>query len=136
MSGSSSTCIGSRDRESEQQSGAYEAVISEGTSILLRVLSPVTPHICHYLWRELGFGEDILASSWPQVDANALATDEIELVIQVNGKLRSRVSVPADADEGTVRQIALADDKVVRHVGGKTVKKVVIVRGRLINIVV
>jgi leucyl-tRNA synthetase len=122
--------------DASEQRGTYEAVISEGTSILLRVLSPVTPHICHYLWRELEFGEDILASSWPQVDANALETDEIELVIQVNGKLRSRVSVPADADEGTVRQIALADDKVVRHVGGKTVKKVVIVRGRLINIVV
>jgi leucyl-tRNA synthetase len=115
---------------------AYAAVISEGMSVLLRVLSPVTPHVCHYLWRELEFGEDILASSWPQADENALATDEIELVIQVNGKLRSRVSVPADADEGTVRQIALADNNVVRHVGGKAVKKVVIVPGRLINIVI
>ncbi len=115
---------------------SYEAVVSEGTSILLRVLSPVTPHVCHYLWRELGFGEDILASSWPQADENALTTDEIELVIQVNGKLRSRVSVPADADERTVRQIALADNNVVRHVGGKAVKKVVVVPGRLINIVI
>ncbi len=126
----------------EEQSGqpdngaAYEAVIGEGMSVLLRVLSPVTPHICHYLWRELKFGEDILASLWPQAEENALATEEIELVIQVNGKLRSRVSVPADADEGTVRQIALADNNVVRHVGGKAVKKVVIVPGRLINIVI
>jgi leucyl-tRNA synthetase len=120
----------------EQESTTYEAVISEGTSILLRVLSPVTPHVCHYLWRELEFGEDILASPWPQADEHALATDEIELVIQVNGKLRSRVSVPADADERTVRQIALTDNNVVRHIGDKTVKKVVVIPGRLINIVV
>jgi leucyl-tRNA synthetase len=126
----------------EEQSGepangtAYEAVIAEGMSVLLRVLSPVTPHVCHYLWRELGFGEDILASAWPQPEEKALATDEVELVIQVNGKLRSRVSVPADADEGTMRQIALADTNVVRHIGGKAVKKVVIVPGRLINIVI
>jgi leucyl-tRNA synthetase len=115
---------------------AYEAVIGEGTSILLRVLSPVTPHVCHCLWRELELGEDILASPWPQADEEALVTDEIELVIQVNGKLRSRVSVPADADERTVREIALADNNVVRHVGDKAVKKVVVVPGRLINIVI
>jgi leucyl-tRNA synthetase len=111
-------------------------VIGEGTSILLRVLSPVTPHVCHCLWRELELGEDILASPWPQADEEALVTDEIELVIQVNGKLRSRVSVPADADERTVREIALADNNVVRHVGDKAVKKVVVVPGRLINIVI
>jgi leucyl-tRNA synthetase len=124
------------EREYPAYGSAYEAVVKEGTSILLRVLSPVTPHICHCLWRELSFGEDILASPWPQADADALASDEIELVIQVNGKLRSRVSVPADADERTVREIALADANVVRHVAGRAVKKIVVVPGRLVNVVI
>ncbi len=115
---------------------AYGFVISEGTSILLRLLSPVTPHICHGLWRELGLGEDILDAPWPQPDAQALATEEIELVIQVNGKLRGRVSVPVDADERTVRELALAEDSVARHVGAKPVRKIVVVPGRLVNIVV
>ncbi len=113
---------------------AYQAVISEGTSILLRVLSPVTPHICHGLWRELGLGEDILDAPWPQPDEQALVSEEIELVIQVNGKLRGRVSVPADADERMVQQLALA--AVARYLAGKVVRKVVVVPGRLVNIVV
>ncbi len=116
--------------------GAYEAVVSEGMSILLRLLSPVTPHICHALWRELGLGEDILDAPWPQPDTQALVTEEIELVIQVNGKLRGRVVVPADADERVVQELALAQDSVARHVGAKPVRKVVVVPGRLVNIVI
>ncbi len=114
---------------------AYEFVVWEGTSILLRLLSPVTPHMGHHLWCELGFGRDILTAPWPEPDERALALEEIELVVQVNGKLRSRVTVPADAQDDQVREIALADENVQRHVGNTPVRKVIHVPGKLVNIV-
>ncbi len=112
------------------------AVIAEGLSILLRVLSPITPHICHHLWKELGYGDDILDARWPESLEAALTQDEIELVVQVNGKLRGRVAVPVAADEAQVRAIAVADENVARHVSGKEVRKVIVVPGKLVNIVV
>jgi len=112
------------------------AVIAEGLSILLRVLSPITPHICHYLWRELKFGEDILAAPWPEPDAAALIEDEIELVVQVNGKKRGDVRVPRDADSKAIESIVLANPAVQKFVSGQPVKKVVVVPGRLVNVVV
>jgi leucyl-tRNA synthetase len=87
------------------------------------------------LWRELGFAGELLDAGWPQPDAKALARDTIEIVVQVNGKLRGRISVPAGADKERVEQIALADDNVARHVGEKQVKKVIVVPKRLVNIV-
>ncbi|MBI3896681.1 MAG: leucine--tRNA ligase [Gammaproteobacteria bacterium] len=115
---------------------AMRTAVTEGISILLRLLSPITPHICHYLWGELKYGQDILEASWPQPEAAALVTNEVELVVQVNGKLRGRVTVPADVSEERVREIALADEGVRRHIGDKPVKKLIVVAGRLINIVV
>ncbi len=112
------------------------AVIAEGLGILLRVLAPVTPHICHHLWKELGYGDDILNARWPESLEAALTQDEIELVVQVNGKLRGRVAVPAAADEAQVRALAVADENVARHVSGKQVRKVIVVPGKLVNIVV
>jgi len=112
------------------------SLISESTSILLRVLSLITPHICQVLWRELGFGDDVLAAAWPEPDETALVLDRLEIVVQVNGKLRGRVSVPASAAEQEVRDAALADEAVARHVNGKSVKKVIVVPGKLVNIVV
>ncbi|MGH8618606.1 MAG: leucine--tRNA ligase [Burkholderiales bacterium] len=111
-------------------------VMAEGASLLLRVLSPITPHLCHHLWRELGYGEDILAAPWPEPDAQALDADEIELVVQVNGKLRGNVRVPKDADRQAIEKAALAEPNVVKFVEGKPLKKVVVVPGRLVNIVV
>ncbi len=108
----------------------------EGLSILLRLLAPITPHICHHLWLALGFGEDILAAPWPEPDPAALATDEIQIVVQVNGKLRGRVSVPVQAGEDKVRELAIADETVARYVAGKPVKKVIVVPGKLVNIVI
>ncbi len=113
------------------------AVLAEGMGILLRVLYPVTPHLAHVLWTELGFAEqhgDILDVAWPEVDSAALAADEIELVVQVNGKLRGSVRVPAGADRAAIEAIALADENVRRHLVGP-VKKFVLVPGRLVNIV-
>jgi len=111
-------------------------IVNEGVSILLRLLSPVTPHICDVLWRELGYGEDILQASWPEPLDEALAQDEIELVLQVNGKLRGHVRVPAAAAKPEIEGIALASDAAVKHMEGKPAKKVVVVPGRLVNIVV
>jgi leucyl-tRNA synthetase len=114
----------------------HRYVMAEGASILLRVLSPITPHLCHHLWRELGYGEDILAAPWPEPDAQALDTDEIDLVVQVNGKLRGNIRVAKDADREAIETAALAEPNVAKFVDGKTPKKVVVVPGRLVNIVV
>ena len=112
------------------------AIKREGLSIVLRLLSPVAPHITQALWYELGYGEDILHAEWPVVDESTLVRDSIELVVQVNGKLRSKINVPADADKDKVEALALADEKVISHIEGKTVRKVIVVPGRLVNLVV
>ena len=108
----------------------------EGLSILLRLLSPITPHVCHHLWRELGFGPDIMKAAWPEPDPSALEQDEIELVVQVNGKLRGSIRVPKAADKPTIEGLALANPNVRKFVEGQTLKKVVVVPGRLVNLVI
>jgi leucyl-tRNA synthetase len=108
----------------------------EGLSILLRVLSPVTPHLAHHLWCELGFGPDILQAPWPEPDPLALEQDEIELVLQVNGKLRGHMRAPKSAGREQLEQLALAQEAVTRFTDGQKVKKVVVVPGRLVNVVV
>jgi leucyl-tRNA synthetase len=112
------------------------AILSEGVSIILRLLAPIVPHITHTLWRDLGYGDDILVASWPTVDEAALVQDTIELVVQVNGKMRSKISVAADADAEAIEATALADESVQRHMEGKAVAKVIVVPGRLVNVVV
>ena len=113
-----------------------QAVVREGLSLLLRLLSPMTPHITHQLWRDIGYGEDILHAPWPEPDAAALTQDEIELVVQINGKKRGSVRVPREADAKAVEAITLADAQIEQALGGKPVKKVVVVAGRLVNVVV
>jgi leucyl-tRNA synthetase len=112
------------------------AVLHEGTGILLRLLSPLAPHVCHHLWRELKFGEDVLAAAWPEPDAAALIEDEVEMVVQVNGKKRGDVRVPRGADAKAIEALVLADPAVQKHVSGQPIKKVVVVPGRLVNLVV
>jgi leucyl-tRNA synthetase len=111
-------------------------LLVEGTSILLRMLSPITPHVSHHLWRELGLGEDILTAAWPEHDPAALIEDEIELVVQVNGKKRGDIRVPREAARGEIEAKVMADPAVQKFVGGQAVKKVVVVPGRLVNVVV
>jgi leucyl-tRNA synthetase len=108
----------------------------EGLSIVLRLLSPIAPHVTHHLWRRLGLGEDILRASWPAVDELALRRDRVDYVVQVNGKVRGRVQVPADADRGAVERAALANENVRRFLGDGAVRKVVVVPGKLVNLVV
>jgi len=114
----------------------WDATSREGLSILLRLLSPLAPHITHQLWRELKFGEDIMTAPWPEPDPAALEQDEIELVVQVNGKLRGSIVVPKQADKATIESLARSNANVQRFVAGQTVKKVVVVPGRLVNLVV
>ncbi|HEX7054736.1 MAG TPA: leucine--tRNA ligase [Burkholderiales bacterium] len=108
----------------------------EGMSILLRLLSPIAPHLSHRLWIELGFGEDIMRAPWPEPDAAALEQDEVELVVQVNGKLRGSIRVPKKADKSAIESLAMANPNVQRFVAGQRVRKVVVVPGRLVNLVV
>jgi len=115
---------------------AGNATVVEGMSILLRLLSPIAPHITHELWRELGYGEDILHAPWPEPDAAALEQDEVELVVQVNGKLRGNIRVAKTAGKDAIEAAAIANEQVQRFVAGKTVKKIVVVPGRLVNVVV
>jgi len=115
------------------------AAIRDGFSVLLRVVYPATPHIAHQLWQDLGFAAelgDLLDAPWPTVDEAALVQDEIELMLQVNGKLRGSVKVPAGADKAAIEAAALANPEFAKFSEGKPPKKVVIVPGRLVNIVV
>ena len=114
---------------------AHAEVVDEGLSILLRVLGPITPHIAHALWRECGYGDDIVDAPWPQVDEAALVQDEIELVLQINGKLRGRLNVAADAARETIEAAALAHEAAEKFMDGKPARKLVVVPGRLVNIV-
>ncbi|MEW6561587.1 MAG: leucine--tRNA ligase [Pseudomonadota bacterium] len=113
--------------------------LREGFGILLRVLYPATPHIAHALWAELGFATehgDLLDAPWPQVDESALVQDTIELMLQVNGKLRGAIHVPASADKATIEAAALASADFAKFSEGKAAKKVIVVPGRLVNVVV
>jgi leucyl-tRNA synthetase len=120
----------------EDSTAPAKQVRQEAIEIIVRVLSPIVPHITHALWIALGHQEAVVAARWPQVDTNALRQDSLEIVVQVNGKLRGRVAVPANAGDDKVREIALTDAAVARHVSGKAVKKVIVVPGKLVNIVV
>ena len=126
----------------ERATGAGAApspTLAEGMSILLRLLAPITPHIAHALWHELGYaqaGGDIDQASWPEPLAAALAQDEIELVLQVNGKHRGNIRVKVGAERTAIEAAALASEGARKFMEGKPAKKVVVVPGRLVNIVV
>jgi leucyl-tRNA synthetase len=113
------------------------AALAEGFSILLRALYPATPHIAHALWQQLGFAAragDVLNAPWPQPDPVALRQDEVELMLQINGKLRGAIAVPAGAGREQIEQAALASEAFAKH--GGAVKRVIVVPGRLVNVVV
>ena len=104
----------------------------------LRLLNPVAPHITHVLWEQLGYAKahgDILNVQWPQVDPAALEQSEIEMMIQVNGKLRGSIKVAKDADKATIEALAMASEAVQKFVES-TPKKIIVVPGKLISIVV
>ena len=98
------------------------------------LLSPFAPHISEELWKELGHKPGIMSAEWPGFDPAALARDEIELAIQVNGKVRGRITVPAGTPEDIIREQALADESTRKFIQGKQVRKVIVVPGKLVNI--
>ena len=120
----------------EDRSATGRAVVQEALEIAVIALSPMVPHITHALWKELGHDAALVDLRWPSADAQALVQEEITLVVQVNGKLRSQISVAVDADEAAVRAMALADETVRRFIGEATPKKVIVVPRKLVNVVV
>ncbi len=118
------------------ESPGARAVFAEAMSALLRLLAPIVPHITHALWQGLGNRDAILDAPWPQADTAALVTDTLEIVVQVNGKLRGKIEVAAQATREQIEAAAQADEHVLRFIEGKAIKKVVVVPGKLVNIVV
>lgn len=119
-----------------QHDPADRSVVREALDIAVLTLSPIIPHVAHALWRELGHAAALIDEAWPAVDAAALEQAAIELVVQVNGRLRARIQVAADAHDTAVREAALADPNVRKFVGSAPVRKVIVVPGKLVNVVV
>jgi leucyl-tRNA synthetase len=115
---------------------ATRNLMQEAMENIVLLLSPIVPHICHALWRELRPGTELLDQPWPQADASALVQDEIKLVVQVNGKLRGEIQVAQDADKTVIEQTALENEQVKKFVEGAAIKKIIVVPGKLVNIVV
>jgi leucyl-tRNA synthetase len=128
------TMVNTLNRLDEQAGGARK-LLDEGLGIVLRLLAPIAPHLSHHLWQVLGYGGDILQAGWPQVDEAALRQDSIEYVVQVNGKVRARVPIAAEADKAGVEAAARADENVQRFTAGKQIVKVIVVPNKLVNIV-
>jgi leucyl-tRNA synthetase len=120
----------------DDRSAQGRAVLQEALELVVLMLSPVVPHACHALWRELGRAGAVVDQRWPEPDPRALERAVVEVVVQVNGKLRGRVTVPVGADEAAVREAALADANVQRFMEGRPLRKFVYVPGKLANLVV
>ncbi len=120
----------------EDKSPAGRVLMREAVENIVLMLSPIIPHVCHELWRALGKEGAVIDAPWPEVDESALVQDTITLVVQVNGKVRGKIQVAAQAERAEIEQLALADDNVQRFVGGKAVKKLIVVPGKLVSIVV
>ncbi|WP_330114947.1 leucine--tRNA ligase [Pseudomonas sp. JS3066] len=118
-----------------QASAEDRALLQEGLETIALLLAPITPHISHELWRELGHTGAVIDAAWPTVDEAALVQDSLQLVVQVNGKLRGHIEVPADASREAVEAAARANENVLRFTDGLTIRKVIVVPGKLVNIV-
>ena len=128
--------VGKHAAEAAADQPASRAVRQEALEIAVMCLAPIVPHVSHVLWQELGQGDDLWRTRWRQVDQAALVQDAIEIVVQVNGKLRGRVSVAPGTPDEAVRVAALADETVRRFLEGREPKKVIVVKGKLVNVVV
>ena len=129
-----SNAIGDARKSSESilASGVYR----EAIETLVKLLAPFAPHIAEELWQSLGGTTSIHRQPWPQCDRSALVVDEITLVIQIMGKTRGTIQVPAGADKATLEQLARESDLAQRYIGDQTIKKTIVVPGKLVNFVV
>jgi leucyl-tRNA synthetase len=112
------------------------AIRQEVFDNMVLMLAPIIPHLCHRLWQDLGHGDVILDAAWPQVDENALVQDSIEMVVQVNGKLRAKIQLRADTDKASCEALAVDNEQVKKIIGDQTIRKVIVVPNKLINIVI
>ncbi|MEC9483329.1 MAG: class I tRNA ligase family protein, partial [Halomonas sp.] len=124
-----------QQNESEASSPQGLAVAREAIEACVLLLAPITPHACHALWQELGHDTPAIDATWPEADESAIVKDSIELVVQVNGKLRARLEVATDAGKDAIETLAMENENVQRHIEGKTLRKVIVVPGKLVNIV-
>jgi leucyl-tRNA synthetase len=122
-------------KSADRQTPNGLALEREALEATVLVLSPIVPHICSTLWQELGHGDSLLDTSWPQVDDSALIKSTIQMVIQVNGKLRAQIDVPAEAKKEDIEQMARDHENVQRFTEGQTIRKVIVVPNKLVNIV-
>jgi len=121
----------------DTQDGAQnQAVVQEALQAMVLLLAPIVPHVCHVLWTYLGNSGAVIDAAWPEYDDSALVQNSVNIAVQVNGKLRSVLTLPADSSKEQIEAAALADETVQKFIGGKTVRKVIVVPGRLANIVV
>lgn len=122
-------------QKASQVEAQDKAIVREGINAIVLLLAPIAPHICHVLYKELGFDGDIETAAWPQVDTTALVEDEKLVVVQVNGKVRAKITVAADATQEQVETLGLQEHNVQPFVEGKTVRKIIYIPGKLLNIV-
>ncbi|WP_027723158.1 leucine--tRNA ligase [Maridesulfovibrio zosterae] len=122
-----------KDKLVETEEGRF--ALSSAFSTVLAVLSPIAPHICEELWTTIGYKESIAGVAWPEFDESALVTDEMLIIVQVNGKMRGKLSFPASATKEEIEETALTHENITKHTDGKTIRKVIVVPGKLINVV-
>jgi len=120
----------------EDRSSQGRAVLDEAWRAVVRLLAPITPHICETLWEMMGEKGSVVSAAWPEIDATARVRDQITLVVQVNGKLRARIELAPGCDQEQALAGALAEENVTRHIEGKDIRKVIYIPDRLLNIVV
>jgi leucyl-tRNA synthetase len=111
------------------------AVLREGINAVVLLLTPVAPHICHVMYKDLGNLSEVETAPWPVAEAEAMIEDEKLVVVQVNGKVRAKITVAADATKEQVETMGLAEENILQHTDGKTIRKVIYIPGRLLNIV-
>jgi leucyl-tRNA synthetase len=119
----------------EDNGGQNSAVIREAVNAVIILISPIAPHVSQQLWQEFGNNNLVIDADWPSVDQRALIKTSIEIVVQVGGKVRAKLKVAADADKDSIEKMALSDANVQKFIAGKTIRKIIVVPGKLVNIV-
>ena len=127
--------IESKDLQKEKKQEVY-LFHKYSLNILLKILSPICPHLCFYLWKELDFGDDIFQSNWPEIQKDFLILDNYQMVVQINGKLRGKILAPDNLDEVDALNLIKKDKELFKNISGKQVVKIIIVKNKLINFVV